>query len=111
MGARGDPDGDLCEMKLHGFSVAGGQHEGGAGSEFGAHSTEQIGRLGALIMDGPGPRALPGLAIGQFVLLADPHLFLEPHFYRCAWREFLADFRNAYGKVFLNVSMASASCR
>ena len=100
-----------CEMKLHCFSVAGRQHEGGAGSKFGAHGTEQIGRLGALIMDGPGPRAFPGPTIGQLVLLADPHLVLEPHLYRCARREFLADFRNAYGKVFLNVSMASASCR
>ena len=111
VGARGDPDGDLVEMKLHSFGVAGRQHEGGAGSKFGAHRTEQIGRLGALIMDGPGPRAFPGPAVGQLVLLTDPHLVLEPHFYRCAWREFLADFRSAYGKVFLNVSMASASCR
>ena len=93
--ARGDPDGDLVEMKLHGFGVAGRQHEGGAGSEFGAHRTEQIGRLGALIMDGPGPRAFPGPTVGQFVLLTDSHLVLEPHLYRCARREFLADFRNA----------------
>ena len=45
---------DLVEMKLHGFGVAGRQHEGGAGSVFGADRTEQIGRLGALIVDGPG---------------------------------------------------------
>jgi|SRR6516225_10225896 len=44
------------------------------------------------------------------VLLADAHLVLKPDFYRCARREVLADFRHAYGKVFLNASMASASC-
>ena len=43
---------DLVEMKLHGFGVAGRQHEGGAGSAFGADRTEQIGRLGALIVIG-----------------------------------------------------------
>ena len=43
---------DLVEMKLHGLGVAGWQHEGGAGSAFRADRTEQIGRLGALIVDG-----------------------------------------------------------
>jgi hypothetical protein len=37
---------DLVEMELHGFAVAGRQHEGGAGTAFGADGTEQIGRLG-----------------------------------------------------------------
>ena len=54
VGAGGDLGGDLVEMKLHGFGVAGRQHEGGAGSAFGADRTEQIGRLGALIVIGPG---------------------------------------------------------
>ena len=42
---------DFVEMELHGFAIAGRQNEGGAGPAFGAHSTEQIGRLGALIDD------------------------------------------------------------
>jgi len=67
---------DLVEMKLHGFGVAGRQHESGADPAFGAHRTEQIGRLGALIVDGAGTRAFPGPAIGELVLLADPHLVL-----------------------------------
>ena len=46
----------------------------------------------------------------HFVLLTDPHLDLEPDFYRCARREFRADFRQACGKVFLNASMASVCC-
>ena len=101
---------DLIEMKLHGFGVAEGENEGSAGSVFGADRTEQIGRLGALIMSGSGTRALPGPTIGELVLLADPHLVLEPDLYRCARRELGADFRHAYGKVFLNASMASGSC-
>ncbi len=79
VGTRGDLGADLVEMKLHGFGVAGGQHEGGAGSTFGAYRTEQIGRLGALIVGGPGTRAFPGPAVGELVLLPDPHLVLEPH--------------------------------
>jgi hypothetical protein len=55
-GARsgGDFGCDLIEVKLHGFAVAGRQHEGGAGSTFGADRTEQIGRLGPLIVGSSG---------------------------------------------------------
>src|SRR5262245_4679192 len=97
-------------MKLHGFGVAGRQDEGGAGAAFRADRTEQVGRLGTLIMDGAGTRALHGPAIGQLVLLADTHLVLEPNLYRGARRERLADLRHAVGEVFLNASMASAFC-
>src|SRR5262245_9931120 len=45
---------DREEMGLHGFTVAGRQHESGAGSAFGADRTEQIGRLRPLIMGGTG---------------------------------------------------------
>src|SRR5262249_4102011 len=34
---------DLIEVKLHSFGVAGRQHEGGAGSAFGADRTKQVG--------------------------------------------------------------------
>ena len=70
---------DLVEMKLHGFGVAKRQHEGSAGPVLGADGTEHIGRLRALIVNGPGTRALPGPAIGELVLLTDAHLVLEPH--------------------------------
>ena len=76
----------------------------------GTDRTEQIGRLGALIMSGSGTRALPGPAIGELVLLADPHLVLEPHLNRSTWRELSAHLRHADEKVFLNASMASTSC-
>ena len=108
--ACGDPCGDLVEMKLHGFGVAERQNEGSTGSVFGADRTEQIGRLGALIVRGSGTRALPGPTIGKLVLLADPHLVLEPDLYRYARRELGADFRHAVGKVFLNALTASGSC-
>ena len=108
--ASGDPCGDLVEMKLHGFGVAERQNEGRAGSAFGADRTEQIGRLGALIMNSSGTRARPGPAIGELVLLADPHLVLEPDLYRCVRRELGTDFCHAKGKVFLNASIASGSC-
>ena len=65
---------------------------------------------GWLIMSGLGTRALPCPTIGELVLLANSHLVLEPDLYRCARRELGADFRHAYGKVFLNASMASGSC-
>ena len=100
VGAGGYPCADLIEMKLHGFGVAERQNEGRAGSMFGAYRAEQIGRLGALIMRGSGPRALPGPAISELVLLTDPHLVLEPDLYRCTWRELGTDFRHAVGKVY-----------
>jgi hypothetical protein len=45
---------DFIEVKLHSFGVAGRQHEGSAGSAFGADRTEQVGRLGPLIVGGTG---------------------------------------------------------
>ena len=106
----GDLGGDLVEMKLHGFGVAGGQHESGAGSALRAYRAEQIGRLSALIVTGARAGTFPGPAIGEFVLLADPHLILEPHLYRGAGRKVGADFRHADCEVFLNAAMASVSC-
>ena len=43
MGARGDLGGDLIEMKLHGFAVAGRQHEGSTGAAFRTYRAKQIG--------------------------------------------------------------------
>lgn len=52
VGAGRDLGGDLVEMELHGFGIAGRQHKGSAGSKFRAYGTEQIGRLVTLIVDG-----------------------------------------------------------
>ena len=110
VGARSDPGGDFVEMKLHGFGVAGRQHEGGAGAAFRAYRTEQVGGLGPLIVSGPRTRARPGPAIGELVLLADPHLVLEPDLYRRARSELRTDFRQAVGEVFVKACMTSGSC-
>jgi hypothetical protein len=56
--AAGDLGGDVVEMKLRAFTVAHRQHEGGAGAAIRADRTEQVGRLGALIMGGAEARAL-----------------------------------------------------
>ena len=95
VGAGGDLGRDLVEMKLHGFAVANWQHEGGAGSAVRANCAEQVGRQGTLIVNGAGTRALASPAVGPLVLLPDPHLVLEPHLYRRAWRKLRADFRHA----------------
>src|ERR1700683_3053286 len=108
--SRGDFGGDLVEMELHGFSVAGRQHKGGAGPALGADRTEQVGRFSPLIVGGARACTLSGPAIGQLVLLPDPHLVLAPHLYGCARRKLRADLRHAGGKLFLNASRASASC-
>ena len=56
---------DLIEVKLHGFGVAERQkNQGSAGSMFGTDRTEQIGRLGSLIMLGSVTRALPDAVDG-----------------------------------------------
>ena len=99
--ASGDPCGDLVEMKLHGFGVAERENEGSAGSAFGADRTEQIGRLGALIMSGSGARARPGPAIGELVLLADPCLVLPPELYALA-RMCIPDCRHALRETLWN---------
>ena len=52
MSTGGDFGCDFVEVKLHGLGVAGRQHEGCASSTFGADRTEQIGRLGALVVIG-----------------------------------------------------------
>ena len=91
---------DLVEMELHGFSVAGTPHEGGAAPALRTDRTEQIGRLGALIVNGARARTLSGPAIGQLVLLADPHLVLAPHFYRYARRKLTADSATRVRKFF-----------
>ena len=45
---------DFHRGEEHSFGVAGRQHEGGAGSAFGADRTEQVGRLGPVIMGSTG---------------------------------------------------------
>src|SRR5512145_820523 len=110
MGTGSDPGGDLVEMKLHGFGIAVRQYDGGASAALRAYCPEQVGGLGPLIVGGSRTRSRPGPAIGELVLLADPHLVLEPDLYRRARSELCTDFRQAAGEVFLKACMTSASC-
>jgi hypothetical protein len=97
-------------MQLHRLAVAGRQHQGCAGPALGADRTEQVGRLGPLIVGGARARTLPGPSDRSAVFLPDPHLVLAPHLYGCARRKGRADLRHTAGEVFLNASTASASC-
>ena len=44
MGSGCDLVGDCLKMKLHGFAITGGQHEGSTGSTLGAYCAEQSAR-------------------------------------------------------------------
>ena len=48
----GDLGRDLIEMELHGFAVAGWQHQSGSRPKVRTDRTEQIAGLGALIVNG-----------------------------------------------------------
>jgi hypothetical protein len=50
---------------------------------------------------------MPGPAAGDFVLLVDPGLILEPYFYRPARHISLGDLLQTGGEVFLNDANAS----
>ena len=69
---------DFVEMPLHGLGVAARQDEGGADAAFGTDGAKDIGRLGALVLGGPGPGAAFRPAPGDPVLLADPRFVLPP---------------------------------
>jgi len=77
--AWGDLSGDLGEVQVHGFGVAGGQDERGSLAISRADRAENIGRSGALIVRRRGPRAASCPAPGDLVLLPDPGLVCEPN--------------------------------
>lgn len=106
MGAGGDLGGDLLEVPLHGRGVAARQHHGGADAARRADGTEDVGRLGALVVRRAGPCPATRPAPGDLVLLADPGLVLEPDLYGRAGWEVIADLRQRVREVFLNASIA-----
>ena len=92
---------DLLEMPLHGLAVASRQHEGGACAALRTDGTEDIGRLGALILGRSGPGAAQGPSSGQLVLLADPRFVLKPNLYRAVFRQRGLERCQLGGEVFL----------
>ena len=109
MGARIDGGADLGEVGLHCSGIGEGHDEGRALAELRADRPEDVGPLGALVVRRPGPRAAPGPAPRDQVLLADTRLVLEPDLDPLASGVALPDLRHRRGEVFLNASMACAS--
>ena len=102
--------GDLLQVEVHGEGVALGQDERCALALLGTDRAENIGRGGALVVGRAGACSPLGPAAGDFVLLADPGLILEPDFYVVGGDAFLArDFLQARGEAFLKSSIAPSA--
>ena len=111
MGAGPDSAGDLVEMALHGVRVGPRHDDRRPGAARRADRAEEIGRAGAQVLGRPGPTAPPGPAPGQRVLLAEPHLVLEPELHRRPGGQAVHDLRQPLGEeLFLNASISSGSC-
>ncbi len=109
VGVRFDDPRDLLQVEGHGLGVAAGQDQARALALLGADGAEDVGRAGALIMRCTWPGATLGPSAGDFVLLPDASLVLEPDFYGLASRFLRGDLLQLGGELFLNAAMASAS--
>ena len=110
MRARCDVGGDFGEVQVHGLDVAAGQDEAGALAVLGTDGAEDVGRGGALVVRGGGPRAALCPAPGDLVLLADPGLVCEPDLYLGRIDALFArDLFQARGKSFLKSSIAPSA--
>ena len=97
------------EMQRHGFGIAERQDEPCTLAKIGADRAEDIGRFRPLVLGRRWPRATPGPAPGDLVLLADARFVLEPYFYRCSARESVFDLCQRVGKApFLKASIANS---
>jgi hypothetical protein len=111
VGAGRDDLGDLGEVQVHRFGIAGWQDQGRALALLWADGTEDVGGGGALITRSAGTGAPLGPPAGDLVLLADPSLVCEPDFYLVAFDRLLArDCVQTRGEVFLKSSIAPAAC-
>ena len=110
MGVGGDRLGYLGEMQVHRRGVAEGQDQPRRLALGRADRTEDIGRLGPLIVRGRRPRAAQRPAPGDLVLLADPGLVGEPDLYPLARRLAARDLRHDGGELFLKTTAASGFC-
>lgn len=103
--------GDLDEMQVHRFGIAGGQDQGCTLALLRADRAEDVGGGGALIARRAGARAALGPPAGDLVLLADTGLVLEPDFYLIAIdRLRTRDCIQARGKTFLKSSITPSAC-
>jgi hypothetical protein len=111
VGAGRDNFGDLRQMQIHCFGVAGRKNQGSTFAILWADRAEDVGRGGALIARSAWASAALGPAAGDLILLADTSLICEPDFYLVTFERLLArDFIQARGEVFLKSSTAPAAC-
>ena len=76
-----DLPGDLGQMQVHRFAIAGRHDECGSLAVLRTDRAEDIGRSGALVARCGGTGAALGPTTGDLVLLADAGLIGEPDFY------------------------------
>src|ERR1700680_3119860 len=114
MGVVSDRLGYLGEVQVHRRDVAERKDQPRRLALRRADRTEDIGRLGPLIVRGDRPRAAQCPAPGDLVLLADPGLVPEPDLYLLTRRLVARDLRHNGGELFLKTAAASgvwAWCR
>jgi hypothetical protein len=105
--AGGDGEGYLGKMQRHGLGIAERQNQTGTLAKLGADRAEDIGRFRPLVLRRRRPRAAPGPAPCDLVLLADARFILEPYLYGRALREGGSDRCQLGGKApFLKASRA-----
>lgn len=102
--ARSDSLADLGKVQVHRVGIAPGQDQSGAGAARRADRAEDVGPFRALIMRRAGACAAPGPAPCDLVLLPDARLVLEPNFQCYAAADFLPDFFQRFGELFLKSS-------
>src|SRR2546422_998999 len=103
--------GDLREVQVHRFGIAGRQDQGCALAPLRAYRTEDVGGGGTLVTRCAWAGAALRPATGDLVLLADASLVGEPDFYRVAVERLRArDFFQAHGEAFLKSSIAPCAC-
>ena len=110
VGAGRDDSGDLREVQVHRLGIAGRQDQGCTLALSGADRAEDVGGGGTLISGRSWAGAALGPPPGDFVLLADACLVLEPYFYLFAVDALFARDRvQVRREVFLNSSMAPSA--
>jgi hypothetical protein len=87
-------------MPLHGLGVAARQDEARANAARRADGSENIGRLGALILGRAGAGSPFRPAPSDLVLLTDPGFILPPKLYLGAGRQLGPDRRQLGGQTF-----------
>jgi len=100
-----DVTGDLVEMLLHRLGIGRRHRQGGAEVAGGTDRAEQIRALVALVGRLARAGSLARPLVDEAVLLADPHLILEPQLDPGAERQRLHNLRHLAGEIFLKVSI------